>query len=61
MSDLIRIQTVQHSDGIPERFEKSYFEKFQHTTKKHSKTCVKWPHSKRPKIGLQEQLSLTEG
>ena len=41
--------------------KKSYFEKVQQTTKKHSKTCVKWPHSKRPKIGLQEQLSLNAG
>ena len=42
-------------------WKKSYFEKVQQTTKKHSKTCVKWPHSKRPKIGLQEQLSLNAG
>ena len=26
-----------------------------------SKTCVKWPLSKRPKIGFQDQLSLNAG
>ena len=25
------------------------------------KTCVKWPLSKRPKIGFQDQLSLNAG
>ena len=28
---------------------------------KYSKTCVKWPLSKRPKIGFQDQLSLNAG
>ena len=28
---------------------------------KNSKTCVKWPLSKRPKIGFQDKLSLDEG
>ena len=27
----------------------------------YSKTCVKWPLSKRPKIGFQDQLSLNAG
>ena len=27
----------------------------------YSKSCVKWPLSKRPKIGFQEQLSLNVG
>ena len=27
----------------------------------YSKTCVKWPFSKRPKIGFQDQLSLNVG
>ena len=27
----------------------------------YSKTCVKWPLSKRPKIGFQDQLSLNVG
>ena len=27
----------------------------------YSKTCVKWPLSKGPKIGFQDQLSLNEG
>ena len=27
----------------------------------YSKTCVKWPLSKRPKIGFQDQLSLDVG
>ena len=27
----------------------------------YSKTCVKWPLSKRQKIGFQDQLSLTAG
>ena len=27
----------------------------------HSKTCVKWPHSKRQKNGFQDQLSLNAG
>ena len=35
MSGLIWIQTISHSDGIPERiFEKVDFEKNQQTTKK---------------------------
>ena len=29
--------------------------------KTYSKTCVKWPLSKRPKIGFQDQLSLNAG
>ena len=29
--------------------------------RKYSKTCVKWPLSKRPKIGFQDQLSLNAG
>ena len=28
---------------------------------KYSKTCVKWPLEKRPKIGFQDQLSLNAG
>ena len=28
---------------------------------RYSKTCVKWPLSKRPKIGFQDQLSLNAG
>ena len=31
------------------------------THQKYSKTCVKWPLSKRPKIGFQDQLSLNAG
>ena len=27
----------------------------------YSKSCVKWPFSKRPKIGFQDQLSLNAG
>ena len=27
----------------------------------YSKTCVKWPLSKRPQIGFQDQLSLNTG
>ena len=27
----------------------------------YSETCVKWPLSKRPKIGFQDQLSLNAG
>ena len=27
----------------------------------YSKTCVKWPFSKRPKIGFQDHLSLNAG
>ena len=27
----------------------------------YSRTCVKWPFSKRPKIGFQDQLSLNAG
>ena len=27
----------------------------------YSKTCVKWPFSKRPKIGFEDQLSLNAG
>ena len=27
----------------------------------YSKTCVKWPHLKRPKFGFQDQLSLNAG
>ena len=27
----------------------------------YSKTCLKWPLSKRPKIGFQDQLSLNAG
>ena len=38
MSSLIWIQTVRHSDGIPERiFQKMDFEKIQQTTKKSMK------------------------
>ena len=29
--------------------------------RQYSKTCVKWPLSKRPKIGFQDQLSLHAG
>ena len=32
-----------------------------HCSSKYSKTCVKWPLSKRPKIGLKDQLLLNEG
>ena len=32
-----------------------------HCLSKYSKTCLKWPLSKRPKIGFQEQLSLNAG
>ena len=31
------------------------------TNCKYSKTCVKWPLSKRPNIGFQDQLSLNAG
>ena len=31
------------------------------TKKEYSKTCVKWPLSKRPKIGFQDQLLLNAG
>ena len=37
----------------------------QHTTDiqqpQYSKTCVKWPLTKRPKLGFQDQLSLNAG
>ena len=32
-----------------------------HTYSQYSKTCVKWPLSKRLKIGFQDQLSLNAG
>ena len=32
-----------------------------HCLPKYSKTCVKWPLSKRPKIGFQDQLPLNAG
>ena len=41
-------------DGQPESWEVN-----MHTL--YSKTCVKWPLSKRPKIGFQYQLSLNAG
>ena len=33
----------------------------KHASKYYSKTCVKHPLSKRPKIGFQDQLSLSAG
>ena len=35
--------------------------KFPNVDKQYSKTCVKRPLSKRPKIGYQDQLSLNAG
>ena len=44
-------------DGIPKFLYGSCDKK----TSKFSKTCVKRPHSKRPKIGFQDQFSLNVG
>ena len=63
-----------YTNVIPERtfwkklrFEKKtqktskYHEKIPQHAKKYSKTCIKRPLSKRPKIGFQDQLSLNAG
>ena len=59
---ILRLNILQ---TVATSFSKTYRQIERETVKDHittySKTCLKWPLSKRPKIGFQDQLSLNAG
>ena len=50
--DLVRLDALLYIEGIVISYT------CKHMYHIYSKTCVKWPLSKRPQIGFQDQLSL---
>ena len=55
--DLVRLDALLYIEGIVI----SYACNHMYYIYCNSKTCVKWPHSKWPQIGFQNQLSLNAG